>query len=143
MVNIQIDGQVFPMIDEVADSDELLKAALVPFVPWIANARIERKIENGTTTISVIKRADTKGSFQGAVFAALQASPEQRNPAVALWQAMEGQMDLNDPGVILALEPRITQALVAGDTEVKAVQQALAHLITSAPVDANRTPLGF
>jgi hypothetical protein len=65
------------------------------------------------------------------------------NPAVALWMQMQGQLDVNDPGTILALEPRITTALDAGDQEIAAVKQALTRLVECAPASATRIPLGF
>ena len=119
-----------------------MKAALAPFVPWIANARINRKEKDGTTIVSVIKRADWKGNG-GAVVNALMASPNEMNPAVALWTQMQGQLDTNDPGTILALEPTITAAIEAGEEDIAAVHQALTRLVECAPVPASRIPLGF
>lgn len=144
MVSIQIDGQQFSLPDEIAAKDELLKAALAPFVPWIANATIDRRenAERGTMVVSVIKRADWKGDGS-AVVDALMASPNGMNPAVALWMQMQSQLDTQDPGAILALEPTITTAIEEGDKEIASVQQALARLIECAPVPATRIPLGF
>ena len=142
MITIQIDGQQFPLPEEIAAKDELLKAALAPFVPWIANAQIDRKDKDGATVVSVIKRADWKGNGN-AVIDALIASADGMNPAVALWMQMQGQIDVNDPGVILALEPAITAAIDAGDREIAAVHQALKRLVECAPVPATRIPLGF
>ena len=150
MVSIQIDGQQFPLPDEIAAKDELLKAALAPFVPWIANATIDRKEKDGAMVVSVIKRADWKGytlsedEGNGSVVVdALVASPDGMNPAVALWMQLQGQLDTQDPGAILALEPTITTALEEGDKEIAAVHQALARLVECAPVPATRIPMGF
>jgi len=142
MINIQIDGQQFPLPDEIASKDELLKAALAPFVPWIANATIDRKEKDGAMVVSVIKRADWKGDGR-VVLDALMASPDGMNPAVALWMQLQGQLDKQDPGAILALEPTITTAIEAGDKEIAAVHQALARLVECAPVPATRIPAGF
>ncbi len=144
MITIQIDGQQFPLPDEIAAKDELLKAALAPFVPWIANAQIDHKenTESGETTVSIVKRADWKGT-DSAIVDALIASPNEMNPAIALWMQMEGQLDTNDPGTILALEPSITTALETGDKEIAAVQQALTRLVECAPAPATRIPVGF
>jgi hypothetical protein len=142
MVSIQIDGQQFPLPDEIAAKDELLKAALAPFVPWIANATIDRKEKDGAMVVSVIKRADWKGNGS-AVVDVLIASPDGMNPAVALWTELQGQLDTQDPGAILALEPTITTAIEEGDKEIAAVHQALARLVECAPVPATRIPQGF
>lgn len=142
MTTIQIDGQNFPLPDEIAAKDELLKAALAPFVPWIANAQIDRKDENGATTVSVIKRADWKGSAS-AVVSALIAAREEMNPAVALWLELQERSDLSDPGVVLALEPTIEKAIMAGEKDIGAVNQSLLRLVECAPVGAGRIPLGF
>lgn len=142
MITIQIDGQQFPLPDEIAAKDELLKAALAPFVPWIANAQIDRKEKDGAMVVSVIKRADWKGNGS-AVVDALIASSDQMNPAVALWMQLQGQTDTQDPGAILALEPTISAAIEAGDQDIAAVHQALTRLVECAPTAARRIPLGF
>ena len=142
MTTITIDGQEFGLPPEVANTDELLKAALAPFVPWIANAQIDRKEKDGATVVSVIKRADWKGN-NSAIANALIASPNEMNPAVALWMEMQGQLDTNDPGTILALEPSISAALEAGDKDIAAVHQSLMRLVECAPMPATRIPLGF
>jgi hypothetical protein len=142
MITIQIDGQTFPLPPEIAAKDELLKAALAPFVPWIANAQIDRKEENGATTVSVIKRADWKGST-GAVVSALITTCEEVNPAVALWLRLQDQFDLSDPGVVLALEPAINEAIASGENDIAAVRQSLMRLVECAAAPARRIPLGF
>jgi len=142
MITIQIDGQNFPLPDEIAAQDDLLKAALAPFVPWIANAQIDRKEKDGQAIVSVIKRADWKGGGS-AVVDAFVASPDAMNPAVALWMEMQGQLDTNDPGTILALEPTISVAIQAGERDIASVQQAFTRLIECAPGSSHRIPLGF
>jgi hypothetical protein len=142
MITVQIDGQEFPVPPEIAAKDELLKAALAPFVPWIANAQIDRKEKDSAMVVSVIKRADWKGNAS-AVVHALIASPNEMNPAVALWMQMQGQLDTNDPGTILALEPTISAAIEEGDKEIASVRQALTRLVECAPVPASRIPFGF
>lgn len=139
MITIQIDGQQFPLPDEIAAKDNLLKAALAPFVPWIANAQIDRKEKEGAAVVSVIKRADWKGNV---VADALIASPNEMNPAVALWMQIQG-MDTTAPETILALEPRIATALEEGNQEIEAVRQALTRLVGCTPTSAQRIPLGF
>jgi hypothetical protein len=142
MITIEIDGQNFQLPEDIAAKDELLKAALAPFVPWIANAQIERQEKDGTMVVNVVKRADWKGRAS-AVVDALIASPEEMNPAVALWLQIQDQSDLNDPGVVLALEPTINQAIEHGEKDLAAVHQSVTRLVECAPTSATRIPLGF
>ena len=141
MITIEIDGQNFQLPEDIAAKDELLKAALAPFVPWIANAQIERQEKDGTMVVNVVKRADWKGNA-GAVVNALIASPEEMNPAVALWLQLQDQFNLNDPGVVLALEPTINEAIEQGERDIASVHQALTRLAECAPASATRIPLG-
>jgi len=142
MITIQIDGQNFPLPEEIAAQDDLLKAALAPFVPWIANAQIDRKEKDGQALVSIVKRADWKGNTR-AVVDALIANPNEINPAVALWMEMQGQLDANDPGTILALEPMISAAIQEGERDIAAVQQAFTRLVECVPGSSHRIPLGF
>ncbi len=141
MITIAIEGTQFPLPDEIAAQDDLLKAALAPFVPWIVNAQIERKEKDGAMVVNVVKRADWKGS--SAVINALIASPDEMNPAVALWLQLQARTDLNDPALVLAFEPTIHRAIEQGEQDIAAVQQALARLVECAPAPATRIPLGF
>ena len=138
---ITIEGTQFPLPDEIAAQDDLLKAALAPFVPWIVNAQIERKEKDGAMVMNVVKRADWKGNT--AVIDALIASPDEMNPAVALWQQLQQRTDLNDPGIVLAFEPTIHQAIEQGEQDIAAVHQAFARLVECAPAPATRIALGF
>jgi len=145
MIKIEIEGTEFPLPPEIAAKDELLKAALAPFVPWIANAQIERQEKDGTMVVKAVKRADWKGNTLrvSAVVDALVASPEELNPAVGLWLEIQDQANLNDPGVVLALEPRISQAMAQGEKDIAAVHQSLTRLVECAPAAATRIPLGL
>jgi len=142
MITIEIDGQSFQLPEDIAGKDELLKAALAPFVPWIANAQIERKEQDSAMVVNIVKRADWKGNTS-AVVDALIARPDEMNPAVALWLQIQDQSDLNDPGVVLALEPTINQAIEHGEKDIAAVHQSLTRLVECAPTSATRIPLGF
>jgi hypothetical protein len=151
MITLTIEGTQFPLPDEIAAQDDLLKAALAPFVPWIVNAQIERKenAERGAMVVNVVKRADWKGytpsevEGNSAVINALIASPDEMNPAAALWQQLQQRTDLNDPALVLAFEPTIHQAIEQGEQDIAAVHQALARLVECAPAPAARIPLGF
>lgn len=56
-VMIRLEGQTIPLPADVAASDELIRKALSPFYPDVANAEIKRD-DSG---ISVVKRAGPKG----------------------------------------------------------------------------------
>ncbi len=142
MITIEIDGQSFPLSEEIAKDDQLLKAALGPFVPWMANAQINRAEKDGTMKVSVLKQADWKGNTR-AVLEALIAAPEERNPAITLWTNLQERRDLNDPGVVLALEPALNEAIAAGKEDIEAVQNSLQRLVDSAPVPSGRVVVGF
>lgn len=62
---VKIEGQEFPLDARVAEKDELLKAALSPHYPSIKNAQITRETRAGQMIVSVVKRAEHKGSDGG------------------------------------------------------------------------------
>jgi hypothetical protein len=142
IVTIEIDGQSFPLPEEIAKDDLLLKAALGPFVPWMANAQINRIEKDGAMKVNVLKQADWKGNAR-AVLDALISAPEERNPAIKLWSELQERRDLNDPGIVLALEPTINEAITLGKEDIAAVRQSLQRLVESAPVPAGRVVVGF
>lgn len=59
---IKIEGQEFALDIEIAKDDELLKTALSPHYPSIKNASITREIRAGQMIVSIVKRAEHKGS---------------------------------------------------------------------------------
>ncbi len=142
MIQVNIDGQNFPLPDEVGSQDELLRAALAPFVPWIANAQIQRREEGGNTVVTVIKRADTKGAAS-AVFTALVAAPQEMNPAVELWLKLQEEVKLDDPGAMLEWQPAIARAIEAGEREIEQVRDAMQYLAECAPIPASHIPISF
>lgn len=73
LVKLTGDGQEIPMSDEIAKSDELLKRALAPFYPEVANALIKRETVEGQLIVSLVKQAGSKGAFQ---LSSTVASPE-------------------------------------------------------------------
>ncbi len=142
MITIKIDGQEFPLPEDIAKDDQLLRAALGPFIPWMANAQIDRTEKDGGISVSVVKRADWKGNSIN-VLNSLIAAPEERNPAVVLWSQLEERGDLSDPGVVLELEPIITEAMAAGEKDVAAVRASLQQLVDCASIPASRVAVGF
>ena len=142
MIEVVIDGQNFPLPDEIGAKDELVRAALAPFVPWIVNAQIQRKEEAGNTVVTIIKRADTKGSA-GSLTNALIAALEERNPAIDLWTKLQQEAKLDDPGAMIEWQPAIANAIQAGEREIETIHKSLAYLAECAPVPASRVTLGF
>jgi hypothetical protein len=60
-MNIILDGQTIELPDDVAKDDNLIRRALAPFYPAVANAQIRREEKDGQTQITVIKRAEPLG----------------------------------------------------------------------------------
>lgn len=59
---VKIEGQEFPLDVAIAADDNLLKAALSPHYPSIKNAHISRETRAGQMIVSIVKRAEHKGS---------------------------------------------------------------------------------
>ncbi len=59
---VKIEGQEFPLDVAIAEKDELLKAALSPHYPSIKNAQITRETRAGQMIVSIVKKAEHKGS---------------------------------------------------------------------------------
>ena len=59
---VKIEGQEFPLDVAIAADDSLLKAALSPHYPSIKNAQISRETRAGQMIVSIVKRAEHKGS---------------------------------------------------------------------------------
>jgi hypothetical protein len=60
---VKIEGQEFPLDVAIAADDNLLKAALSPHYPSIKNAQISRETRAGQMIISIVKKAEHKGSY--------------------------------------------------------------------------------
>lgn len=59
---VKIEGQEFPLDVAIAADDNLLKAALSPHYPSIKNAQISRETRAGQIIVSIVKKAEHKGS---------------------------------------------------------------------------------
>ncbi|MEJ7860486.1 MAG: hypothetical protein WKF90_02500 [Pyrinomonadaceae bacterium] len=59
---VKIEGQEFPLDACIAADDNLLKAALSPHYPSIKNAQISRETRAGQIIVSIVKKAEHKGS---------------------------------------------------------------------------------
>jgi len=124
-----VEGQTIPVPEDIGSKDEDVKRALAPFYPEIANAMITRTVKDDVTTITVVKRAGTKGSGTG--FATLIACPAGKNPAVALYEEIRGLGTEIDSFAALMLSERIEQALAEGEKQAEAVSYAVKRLAMS------------
>ncbi len=140
---IVIEGQTIPVPEEIGASDEAVKRALAPFYPDVANALVTRVTKDELTTITVVKRAGTKGA----------RSPLQhlidckggKNDAIALYeeiQAMETD-EINDPMKMLEIDGRIEQAIESGKQQAESVVYAAQRLAKAIPQPAPVIVVGF
>ena len=83
------DGLTIETPDEIARNDELLKRALAPHYPDLANASISREEKDGVLKVTLSKRAGPKGN----IISSSTSSPveEERRPASAECPLTTGQ----------------------------------------------------
>lgn len=135
------NGQILPIEDRIARDDTLLRQALAVVYPGAANADIKREEKNGELTVSVIKRAGSKGS----PLAVLKTAPEEANPALLLaWELKKleraGEFDLR---VSVAVQGRVRRALSEGDIEKSKTDKIIRTLRLLSPCPARQVPIGF
>jgi hypothetical protein len=63
MATIKIEGQEFELEAELAQDDKMLKTVLQPHYSSVENANITRETKDGKLTVTVVKKAQHKGSF--------------------------------------------------------------------------------
>jgi hypothetical protein len=138
-----INGESVGITDEIANDDELLKAALAPAYPGVRSAEIEREggIDGKELVVTVIKKAGTKG----ALIERLLAAPVGVNPAVEMSRrvremARAGELD---PARVKKLLPKINRAIETGDRDLHAAREALRDLLDAGAVASKEVPLGF
>ncbi len=138
------DAQEFPIEDETAASDELLRATLRAAYPDAANATFTREggKDGQELVVKVAKKAGTKGA---GILPALLAAPEGINPAVVMQRRVaEIEKTGGDTHLqFLAIKPEIDDAIKAGGEEIKATEKAM-RVLFNAPTEASTTvPPGF
>ncbi len=144
MAQIKIEGQTITLDDEIAESDDTLRAALQVNWPDAKTAtftRVDKRSSGGQLTVTVAKKAGTKGS----VIDALLAASEAINPAIVMSDrirelAEAGQLD---PEAIRAMIPQIAAAAETGQSDLHAVDVALCALHDAPTLPATDIPLGF
>ena len=62
MAVIKIEGQEFELEAALAQDDKLLKTVLQPHFSSIENANIPRETKDGRLTVTIVKKAQHKGS---------------------------------------------------------------------------------
>ncbi|HEX2909883.1 MAG TPA: hypothetical protein VH186_03675 [Chloroflexia bacterium] len=152
------DGMNIEIEDEIARSDEMLKRALAPHYPDLANAFITREEKDGFLKVTISKRAGPKGYDQesekgqpGLIVTVLEEAPEYLNPALALaWQLtrLEPFGD-GENGTGLSLEERlalqkvISDVTLEGEAEAALIEKTVGFLKTAPAIPANCVPKGF
>lgn len=59
---IKIEGQEFELDAQLAQEDKTLRTVLQPHFASIENANITREVKEGKLTVSIVKKAQAKGS---------------------------------------------------------------------------------
>lgn len=137
---VSIEGQTIQLPAGIGEKDEDVKRAMAPFFPEVANAMLQRKTEGETVTITVVKRAGSKGL---APLAKLQAAPGGKNPAIALYEEIQALGPQADILGLLAMEPRIDTALRDGQHQRDQMNDAAKRLSAAVAQPAPVVPLGF
>lgn len=128
---------------EIADDEQAIVKALVPFYPQAAEAEIKRENgpEEGDVTLKVIPQGKTKGGCD-KVLARLKDAPTHVNPAVALCLRIESD-GLSQPEALIALKDEIGAAITQAEEEIDYVEAILRALRAARAVPAAYVPIGF
>lgn len=59
---IKIEGQTFELDASLAQEDKTIKVVLQPHFASIENANITREVKDGKLTVTIVKRAQHKGT---------------------------------------------------------------------------------
>lgn len=59
---IKIEGQEFELETVLAEDDKMLKTVLQPHFSSVENANITREVKNGKLIVTIVKRAQHKGT---------------------------------------------------------------------------------
>lgn len=144
------DGQSFSLEDEMAETDEGLRAALKVAYPDAANATFTREggKDDKPLVIKVAKKAGTKGVEGGklnSIAVDLLASPEYTNEA-ALMAARLDQLAAGgnlDWELARQMENEIAAAAKAGSEAVDEVSTARKSLLAADASASAMVPMGF
>jgi hypothetical protein len=152
-INVLIEGQTLTMPAGI-EKDEDIRRALAPYFPEVSTALLTRKEEGEVVTISIVKKAGSKGidpwskgGDQGqngrSPLQKIVACPGGMNPAIALHQKIDqlgADVDIVD---LLVFESEIDQALREGEKQRQAVVAAHERLLAAVAQPALVVVLGF
>lgn len=136
------DGQSFPIEDEIARDDELLRQVVKSVSPAYTNPTFRRETKDNALIVHVSKQAGTKGA--GALDA-LKAAPEQQTTLAV----MRAHLDKLERGkrltvdAALELEPQVRAAVAASHGEREILRRAVKKLLQSESVPSPFVPAGF
>jgi hypothetical protein len=142
MYMISIEGQNFPVPETIGATDKAVKDALVTAFPEVTDALITRVEKDGVTTITVVKKAKSKGADP---LTALVSCPGGRNPAITLYEEIRELQLSGYAGAyeLLALEERVTQAVKDGQQQADLMTRSLKRLKAARPQPAPGLIEGF
>lgn len=142
---VSIEGQSIPMPEEVAADDNKLKAALSPYFPGAANAKIMRsEAKDDSVTVTVIKQAGTKGAE--CILDRLIRLPESRNPVAELYERLadiDAHLVGYSPEEMLALDGEISEAQTKGGEQHDAMGKTFRLLMKADSQPSQELPEGF
>jgi len=148
MATIKIEGQTIKgdavgITDEIANDDELLKAALAPTWPDARTATFKR--DGGTDGKELVVTVQKKAGTKGALIEVLLAAHDGVNPAVEMSKrvaamAMAGQLD---PARVQEMMPEIQRAADMGERDLDAASAALGSLRDAGAIASKEVPFGF
>jgi hypothetical protein len=141
MAKVKIEGQTLEFDDEIAQDDDLLRAALQPNWPDAKTAQFTRTKHGDTLTVQVTKKAGTKGNLIDALLTA----KEGVNPAIAMSRRIAEMQRVGeiDPVQIVKMIPEIGAAADLAERDVQAAAAARADLEKAPPVVGGSIPMGF
>lgn len=136
------DGQSFPLEDEIARDDDLLKSVVKSVSPAYTNPTFRRETKDGELIVHVSKQAGTKG---GGALEVLIAAPEERGPVEIMRERMDKMARRRELTVDTALkmEREVRDALAAGHDERMLLIHAFNTMALSEQVEADYVPTGF
>lgn len=140
---IRIEGQEFELERALAEDDATIKSVLRPHYAALENANITREEKNGRLHVTIVKRAQHKGTDRQRLteLELLDREPETFNPALGL-AARLGQTPLDRPLTELELD-EATAVLDFSRAEIARIERLTAHLAAAAPTHSNVAPVGF
>ncbi|NMC84311.1 MAG: hypothetical protein GYA58_03395 [Anaerolineaceae bacterium] len=139
--NVVIEGQTIPVPEEIGANDETVKRAMTPFFPQVSNAMLTRVEKDGVTTITIVKRAGTKG----IALTELIRCQGRKNPIIQLYEELQAmdERDQVDLVQVLEMDERIDRALAEGEEQAEAIESMSRRLARSAAQPAPAVILGF